>query len=267
MALRLNPLGCLIYAAMSADGLAFLGLAAGFKRVGRGLFAAGFLAAAAAFSYRWHQVGHAPLQGLFEVFLCLGMLSYPLSAFVRRFLEVGGEALDPLIGFVVLLPCGFVFSAAPQTLPPGLQSGLFVPHVMAYMLAYVVLLKAGVEAARHLLSRTDGPEVRLALERGTYRLVSLGFPLLTLGLVLGAVWGKMAWGDYWHWDPKELWALATWLVYLGYVQFRRAYGTRHPRVSAVLALSGAVCVLITLSWVNLGRVFAGLHSHGAGVRL
>ena len=56
-----------------------------------------------------------------------------------------------------------------------------------------------------------------------------GFRLLTLGLLLGSLWGKLAWGDYWGWDPKELWSLVCWLIYLGYFHFR--YITR-PEISA-----------------------------------
>ena len=72
-------------------------------------------------------------------------------------------------------------------------------------------------------------------EQATYRVACLGFPLLTLGLVLGAWWGKLAWGDYWNWDPKELWSLTTFAAYLVYLHVRCMCGTRHPRLSSVLA--------------------------------
>jgi ABC-type transport system involved in cytochrome c biogenesis permease subunit len=97
----------------------------------------------------------------------------------------------------------------------------------------------------------------------THRLVRLGFPLLTLGLVLGAWWGKLAWGDYWHWDPKEMMSLATWLIYVGYFHFRAIHGRRHRRVSALLALAGLAGIIVTLLWVNLGRIFDGLHSYAS----
>ena len=90
----------------------------------------------------------------------------------------------------------------------------------------------------------------------------MGFPLLTLGLLLGAVWGKMAWGDYWNWDPKELWSLVSWLLYVAYLHFRYMFGTRRPGVNSALALSGLLAIIITLLWVNLCGVFAGgLHTY------
>ena len=99
------------------------------------------------------------------------------------------------------------------------------------------------------------------LEKAVYNLVCLGFPLLTLGLTLGAVWGKYAWGDYWNWDPKELWSLATFLIYVLYLHVRYMYGPRRPRLNAALVLAGTAGVVITLLWVNLGRVFHGMHSY------
>jgi len=231
-------------------------------RVRRGawiVYGAGCAVAAAGWVYRWGHAGHVPLQNLFEVFLTLGVLMFPITLFSRRFLGVGGEGGDAAIGLIVLVPAGLVFSAEPKMLPPALQSFLFVPHVTAYMLAYVVMGKAGILAFRTLLVRE---ERRRRVERDTHVVARLGFPLLTLGLVLGAVWGKLAWGDYWNWDPKELWSLVSWLVFLGYFHFRHLYGKRYPRASASLVLAGVVAIVLTLLWVNLGRLFGGgLHSY------
>ncbi|MDY6913147.1 MAG: cytochrome c biogenesis protein CcsA [Planctomycetota bacterium] len=249
--------GYLIYAAMLAHLLAFAVLLIGPKRVGGAIFAVGFAAAAAAWTCRWIQVGHVPLQSLFEVFLTLAMLVFPLSLFCRLCLGVKAEAADALVGLLILFPAAFVFSAEPQRLPPALRSWLFFPHVMAYMLAYVVLAKAAVAAIGGLLSGDA------SCEQATYKMVRLGFPLLTGGLILGAVWGKLAWGDYWNWDPKELWALATWLVFGFYLHLRAASnGARFPRTSCAMALLGVVVAAITLLWVNLAaKLFAGLHSY------
>ena len=144
--------------------------------------------AAVAFVYRWHDVAHVPLQNLFEVFLCLGMLIYPLSLFGQRFLGVRSGAADALIGFIILFPAGFVFNAEPQRLPPALQSWLFAPHVAAYMFAYVLMAKASVQAVGQLLCQ--GQEEAGAYELGTYRMVCMGFPLLSLGLILGGLVGQ-----------------------------------------------------------------------------
>jgi cytochrome c biogenesis factor len=248
-----------IYATMALYAAAAILFLAKVRRAAWIVYGAGCAVAAAGWGYRWGHAGHVPLQNLFEVFLTLGVLMFPITLFSRRFLEVGAEWADAVIGLVVLVPAGFVFSADPKMLPPALQSFLFVPHVASYMFAYVVMGKAGCLALGVFVGTGDR---RLRAERDTHVVVRLGFPLLTLGLVLGAVWGKLAWGDYWNWDPKELWSLVSWLVFLGYFHFRYLHGKRYPRANASLVLAGVVAIVLTLLWVNLARIFGGgLHSY------
>jgi len=260
--LKATVLGVLIYAAMLAHLGAGTALVRRWRRAGRLLYGAGFALAAAAFGVRLCQVGHLPLDNLFGVFLCLGMLSWPLAVFARRALGVEATGADAFIGALVLFPAGFVFTAEPRTLATALRSWLFAPHILAYMLGYVVMAKAGVQAWYSLRGCAHDAEGRRAPhETATFRLIRFGFPLLTLGLILGAVWGQRAWGDYWNWDPKELWGLAMWLVYVAYFQVRHMFGERAERVCNGIALGGVGVIIITLLWVNLSRLFAGLHSY------
>ncbi len=248
--------GALIYAAMAEFVLAFLALALRRRRLGWAQYAAAFGLVVAAVVYRTAHTGHAPLQNLFEVFLVLAAMLFPLSLFGRFALGLGGEAIDAFLAAGLLVPAGWVFSAAPAPLPPALQTPLFIPHVTAYLLAYVILTKAAVFAGRTLLHR---PRLEpLSPGEATYRLVCLGFPFLTAGLLLGALWGKRAWGDWWNWDPKELWSLATWLTYAAYFHVR----TLHKRrLEALLVLAGFVLIVLTLLWANLARIFHGLHNY------
>lgn len=257
MNLKLTPQGALIYAAMAGYLAALLWLTfRREKRVGGILYFGGFVFAALAFVYRAYHTGHVPLQNMFEVFLCLGMISWPLSVFCRGALGVGSQRVDILIGLVMLFPAGFVFSAEPQKLPPALQSWLFAPHVAAYMLAYIILFKAAFQALQDLW----GGGVGGSAEDPVYRMVLLGFPLLTIGLLLGSWWGKLAWGDYWNWDPKELWSLATWLVYVAYFHVHGMPGRDYKGLNSALTIAGAVCIVLTLVWVNLAdAIFSGLH--------
>ncbi|MEB3357315.1 MAG: c-type cytochrome biogenesis protein CcsB [Synechococcales bacterium] len=97
------------------------------------------------------------------------------------------------------------------------------------------------------------------LDNVSYRTIGLGFPLLTIGIIAGAVWANEAWGSYWSWDPKETWALITWLVFAAYLHARitRGWQGRRP---AILAASGFLVVWICYLGVNiLGK---GLHSYG-----
>ncbi|MBN1505519.1 MAG: cytochrome c biogenesis protein CcsA [Sedimentisphaerales bacterium] len=262
MEIKYSVQGLLIYATIGVYLLAFLVTAARQARAGRIMFFAGFLLAVLSYVYRWHHVGHVPLQNLFEVFLFLGVVCYPISWFCRNVLQIGGQWADMLIGAVVLVPAGFIFNAQPMQLPPALQSWLFAPHVAVYMLAYIFMAKAAFQAGEQLLSRRPTIETTpLPPEQATYELVAIGFPLLTLGLILGSWWGKLAWGDYWGWDPKELWSLASWLVYVGYFHWRYMFGKLSPRSNSLWAIAGMTAIIITLLWVNLSRLFPGLHSY------
>ena len=109
------------------------------EKLGRKLFAIGFLSACVAFIYRFYDVGHWPMQNLFEVFLSLGLVIYPISIFFEKKLGVSGGIADMVLGVIILFPAGFIFSADPMHLPPALQSWLFAPHVAVYMPSYVLI--------------------------------------------------------------------------------------------------------------------------------
>jgi cytochrome c-type biogenesis protein CcsB len=97
------------------------------------------------------------------------------------------------------------------------------------------------------------------LDNISYRMIGLGFPLLTIGIIAGAVWANEAWGSYWSWDPKETWALITWLVFAAYLHARitRGWQGRRP---AILAATGFLVVWVCYLGVNL--LGKGLHSYG-----
>jgi len=97
------------------------------------------------------------------------------------------------------------------------------------------------------------------LDNISYRMIGLGFPLLTIGIIAGAVWANEAWGSYWSWDPKETWALITWLVFAAYLHARITKGWQ-GRKPAILAATGFVVVWVCYLGVNL--LGKGLHSYG-----
>ncbi len=263
MEIKYTIQGLLVYLTIAAYLLAFVTTVLRRPKIGHAIYLLGFAIAVCAIGYRWYHVRHVPLQNLFEVFLCLGMI-YPVSLFCRRVLRVGGYSADMLIGAIVLFPAGFVFNAEPQQLPPALQSWLFSPHVAVYMFSYIFMAKASFQAICQLAGKNPKPgENLLPPEQATYSIVCVGFPLLTLGLILGSYWGKQAWGDYWGWDPKELWSLASWLVFLGYFHFRYMFGKKHPRINSLWVIAGMAAIIITLLWVNLSRLFPGLHSYAS----
>jgi cytochrome c-type biogenesis protein CcsB len=97
------------------------------------------------------------------------------------------------------------------------------------------------------------------LDNWSYRTISLGFPSLTLGIISGAVWANEAWGSYWSWDPKETWALITWIVFASYIHARLTKNWQGQK-AALLGSLGFFVVWVCYLGVNfLGK---GLHSYG-----
>jgi cytochrome c-type biogenesis protein CcsB len=97
------------------------------------------------------------------------------------------------------------------------------------------------------------------LDNISYRIIGLGFPLLTIGIIAGGVWANEAWGSYWSWDPKETWALIEWLVFAAYLHSRITKGWQ-GRKPALLATGGFAVVWVCYLGVNL--LGKGLHSYG-----
>ena len=98
-----------------------------------------------------------------------------------------------------------------------------------------------------------------SLDNWSYRIIGLGFPFLTIGIIAGGVWANEAWGSYWSWDPKETWALITWLVFAAYLHSRITKGWQGKK-TAILASLGFFVIWVCYLGVNfLGK---GLHSYG-----
>ncbi|MFP4053857.1 MAG: cytochrome c biogenesis protein CcsA [Phycisphaerae bacterium] len=227
------------------------------RRAGWVGYTAAFAVAVVAVGWRWWQSGHVPLQVMFEIFLVLGALMFPLSLACRWAWGIRSERSDMLLAAVLLVPAAFVFPHEARRLPPALQSVLLIPHVAAYLVAYVLMAKAAVQAEVVLVTRDPGR--RREASQAAYRLSLAGIVPMTLGLVLGAWWGKLAWGRFWNWDPKEMWSLATWLTFVGYFHLRALYPQGRQKAQAVLLLIGAGAIVFTLLGVSL--LMEGLHSY------
>nr|ANY93429.1 CcsA [Hagenia abyssinica] len=98
------------------------------------------------------------------------------------------------------------------------------------------------------------------LDRWSYRIISLGFILLTIGILSGAVWANEAWGSYWNWDPKETWAFITWIIFSVYLHIRTNKNFESVN-SAIVASLGFLIIWICYFGVNLLGI--GLHSYGS----
>ncbi len=132
------------------------------------------------------------------------------------------------------------------TLMPALQSPYFVPHVIAYILAYAMMGVAAITALIQLRRPGRDPGLSHLLDNVVY----IGFGFLMLGLLSGAAWAKEAWGHYWSWDPKETWALITAAAYLVNIHLR--LGGRFPRLT--LAVLPAAFILLMITWLGVSSL-------------
>ena len=260
MMVKMTLQGGLIYLTLALFLAAALLLRGKRKPVGQNLWFVGFLAAVASLVWRGAHTGHPPMQNLFEFFLCMAAFLWPLSLWSRRQTGADTAFQDALLGLVILFPAGFVFSEEVRRLPPALQSPLFIPHVGSYVTGYVLLARAALMALPLFRADAEAARVRQA-DAASRQTAAVGFVLLTLGLLLGSLWGKICWGHYWQWDPKEMWSLATWFAYGGYFHFRLKNGLRIPRALAALLWIGLLFVVLTLTWINVSRLFTGMHSY------
>jgi len=169
--------------------------------------------------------------------------------------------------------------AAP--LVPALQSNWLMMHVTVMILSYAALILGSLLSIGFLVinnqevasplglvspigvesdfKTTYRSNLSKTLDNLSYRVLGIGFPLLTIGILSGAVWANEAWGSYWSWDPKETWALLTWFVFAIYLHTRLTKGWEGKK-PALIASLGFVTVWICFLGVNL--IGEGLHSYG-----
>ena len=175
-----------------------------------------------------------------------------------------------------------------QALVPALQSNWLMMHVTVMMLSYTALLCGSLLAITFLVVTWNQPQnntntivpdnsfyknkdnllqsqqlpinsLAKTLDNLSYRVLGIGFPLLTIGILSGAVWANEAWGSYWSWDPKETWAFITWLIFAIYLHTRITKGWEGKK-PAILASFGFFIVWICYLGVNI--LGTGLHSYG-----
>lgn len=134
-----------------------------------------------------------------------------------------------------------------KTLMPALQSPWFVPHVVVYIFAYALLAASSLVGVKGLYEIYYREYNEKTLKLGD-NMVYAGFSFLTLGLIFGALWAKVAWGHYWTWDPKETWAFLTWFGYLIYMHFRHY---QPKKVKAPYWTLSLAFIILLICWFGI----------------
>lgn len=249
-------------------------------------------------SYRWILNGYFPLSNLYEslLFLTWGLTFTQILLERQTENKLIGAINVPIALFILAFASLFLPTEMQQAIPlvPALRSNWLMMHVTVMMLSYSSLIIGSLLSILFLII-SHGREIKLkgnatdrsflnsdikfqnskinqkssilnnqlnfleSIDNLSYRIIGLGFPMLTVGIIAGAVWANEAWGSYWSWDPKETWALITWLIFASYLhsRFTRSWRGKKP---AILASIGFFIIWICYLGVNfLGK---GLHTYG-----
>jgi ABC-type transport system involved in cytochrome c biogenesis permease subunit len=207
--------------------IGFIALTGTFESL---VFFAGIICAVSAV-YQWQRViPRSKIISFISVFAALVFLAIASSPITSK------EALAPV---------------------PALRSSWLLLHVSFAFIGESFFVVSFAAALVSLFAKTE--EKRLEYDRITYTSVAIGYPIFTAGaLIFGAVWAQKAWGRWWGWDPKETWALITWLIYTFYLHLR-LISKKTGRLVSVIAVIGFLCTVFTFFGVNY--LLPGLHSY------
>ena len=184
-------------------------------------------------------------------------------AFIAVFMYLGYERKRGTgnTGGVVMLIAALLILMAIVLMPQHPSSGALVPALKSPWLTVHVLTAIIAYSGFTLAAGLAVIELRTASTRrdnDIYRIVGVSFAFLSLSIVLGAIWAEQVWGSYWSWDPKETWALITWITYIIYLHLRRQQKWR-GKPANLLVIAGFILVLFTFFGVNY--LMSGLHSY------
>lgn len=249
---------------------------------------------------RWISSGHFPLSDLYEslIFLSWSFSLIHIIPYFKKNVLILSKITGPSAILTQGFATSGILTEIHQSgiLVPALQSEWLIMHVSMMILGYAALLCGSLLSVallvitfrknRKLFYKSNGflnesfflgenvlentsffsaknyyrSQLIQQLDYWSYRVISLGFTFLTIGILSGAVWANEAWGSYWNWDPKETWAFITWIVFAIYLHTRTHRNLRGAN-SAIVASIGFLIIWICYFGVNLLGI--GLHSYGS----
>lgn len=227
-----------------------------------GLITVSFLFISIFLILRTIRTGHGPFTSMYEfaiAFVWGILLMGILFSWKYRNIIIN---LPALIISILLMIYASNLSAVASPLVPALQNSVLLSaHVFSAVIAYGAFTIGFITSIFYIIPRKNRfsllPDLD-ALENISYHSVIIGFPFMTLVIILGALWADIAWGRYWGWDPKETASLVTWLIYAGYLHSRVIRGWR-GRKTALLLIIGFIAVVLTFFG---NYIFDGLHAYG-----
>jgi len=205
--------------------------------------------------------GHATFTNMFEFSIAFGWGILVFCVFFSfRYRSIAINLAGLILSTGLLL---YANTLSPEVSPlvPALQNSfLLTAHVLSAVVAYGAFTVGFFTSLVLLVRKKDSAGILPGAEtlgRISYHSVMIGFPFMTLVIVLGALWADVAWGRYWGWDPKETASLVTWLIYAVYLHTRVVHKWKGKK-SAILLVIGFLAVILTFFG---NYIFNGLHSY------
>jgi cytochrome c-type biogenesis protein CcsB len=234
-------------------------------RIGFSVFVLATVFLGIAIVARGFAAGRAPWANMYEYAITGCFVTAVIYLAIARRGElrtVGLWLVATIVLFLGLAVTVLYIPAAPVV--PALRHYWLLIHVSAATIAAGVFTVAAIASALHLVASRRSSSVRAlpradVMDRLAYRLIAFGFPIWTFAVVAGAIWAEAAWGRYWGWDPKEVWAFVTWVAYAAYLHARTTAGWKGRRASWVALLAYATLIF---NFVGVNVFFSGLHSYG-----
>lgn len=197
-------------------------------------------------------ISFVALTGTYESLLFYSLVIFVLGGF---FILQKGNAYPSLLFFITLSGLTFLLIASSplvhkdlQPPIPALRSAWLLLHVSFAFIGYAFFVFSFIASILVLAARSK--ESQISLDGLSYNAVVAGYAFFTLGaLIFGAIWAEASWGSFWSWDPKETWALVTWIVYSLYLHLR-LYRKKWINQRAWVSILGFICTLITFLGVN-----------------
>ena len=244
-----------------------------FGRIGVALTVIGFLLSVTGVVLRGLAAGRAPWGNMFE--FTTSAMVFVVGTYLILVWRAGLRWLGLPVTLLAAIANGLavtVFYVAVAPLVPALHSVWFLIHIVAAAIAGAAFNIGGLMSILYLLKKraerhgqVGGYLARVPnsgrIDLIAYRFFAFAFPLWTFAVAAGAIWAEYAWGRYWGWDPKETWALVTWVIYACYLHARSTAGWRGTR-AAVIAIIGLASFWFNFVGINL--LVSGLHSY-AGI--
>ncbi len=218
------------------------------------------VAAVSVLAYRGICGGYFPASNGHETLLWLAVVVMASALAVARRIS-GSVRMGWLLGGIVFgVAWMFVPKESPQSLLPVLDSPLLALHVLLVVVGYACILLASLTSAQALFrkKKADHEETNSLVDR-ILLLLYLSLFFLGAGILLGAVWANLSWGTYWSWDPKETWALITWMLYALPLHAHSVSLFQRPRFLYAYCLVAFLAVLMTYFGVNY--LLGGMHSY------